>query len=416
MLKKSYFVLSIGLTLLASQVVFADTEQRRQAKRIHDRLTGTPPSDSILAEMETLLMNDSTGKSAADKALEDPAFYNVTLKNFAAPWTNEEQTVFTPLNDYTATVIGMIRDDIDFREVLSGDILYTGDPSVVIDDNSQPVPYSNFNNDHYVTLENLGPETGNLADDTILTRQNQSNITGLDSAATAGIMTTRAAARAFFFKGTSRAMFRFTFMNHLCTDLEPLKDNSRIPDRVHRDVSRSPGGDSRIFLNSCVACHAGMDGFMGAYAYYDLEFDEANDIVDESTPHLVYTPDKVQAKFLINENNFKPGHVTIDDSWINYWRNGQNALLGWSDNYQGLQKDAKGHAFGNGAKTMGRELANSEAFAQCQVRKVFQNVCLREPGNSNDRTEVNSIVDSFKADDYKMKQVFRDVAAYCKGN
>jgi len=409
-------VLSIGLTLLASQVVFADTEQRRQAKRIHDRLTGTPPSDSILAEMETLLMNDSTGKSAADKALEDPAFYNVTLKNFAAPWTNEEQTVFTPLNDYTATVIGMIRDDIDFREVLSGDILYTGDPSVVIDDNSQPVPYSNFNNDHYVTLENLGPETGNLADDTILTRQNQSNITGLDSAATAGIMTTRAAARAFFFKGTSRAMFRFTFMNHLCTDLEPLKDNSRIPDRVHRDVSRSPGGDSRIFLNSCVACHAGMDGFMGAYAYYDLEFDEANDIVDESTPHLVYTPDKVQAKFLINENNFKPGHVTIDDSWINYWRNGQNALLGWSDNYQGLQKDAKGHAFGNGAKTMGRELANSEAFAQCQVRKVFQNVCLREPGNSNDRTEVNSIVDSFKADDYKMKQVFRDVAAYCKGN
>jgi len=159
-----------------------------------------------------------------------------------------------------------------------------------------------------------------------------------------------------------------------------------------------------------------MDGFMGAYAYYDLEFDEANDIVDESTPHLVYTPDKVQAKFLINENNFKPGHVTIDDSWINYWRNGQNALLGWSDNYQGLQKDAKGHAFGNGAKTMGRELANSEAFAQCQVRKVFQNVCLREPGNSNDRTEVNSIVDSFKADDYKMKQVFRDVAAYCKGN
>jgi len=410
MFKKSYFALSIGLVLLASQVVIADTEQRRQAKRIHDRLTGTPPSESILDEMETLLMSDSTGKSAAEKALEDPAFYNVTLKNFAAPWTNEEQTVFTPLNDYSATVIGMIRDDVDFREVLSGDILYTGDPSVVSDN------YSNFNNDHYVTLENLGPETGNLGDDTILIQQTQSSITNLDSAATAGIMTTRAAARAFFFKGTSRAMFRFTLMNQLCTDLEPLKDNSRIPDRVHRDVSRSPGGDSRIYLNSCVGCHAGMDGFMGAYAYYDLNFDETNDIVDETTPHLIYTPGNVQAKFLINENNFNPGHVTIDDSWINYWRNGNNALLGWNDNYPGFQIDAKGHAFGNGAKTMGRELANSEAFAQCQVKKVFQNVCLREPGNSNDRTEVNTIVDSFKADGYKMKQVFRDVAAYCKGN
>ena len=37
-------------------------------------------------------------------------FYNVTLKNWIAPWTNEEQTVFTDLNDYTATAIGMIRD------------------------------------------------------------------------------------------------------------------------------------------------------------------------------------------------------------------------------------------------------------------------------------------------------------------
>ncbi len=416
MLKIFFLALSMGLVLLTSQAVFADTEQRRQAKRIHDRLTGTPPSKSVLAEMETLLTNDPSGKSAAEKALQDPAFYNVTLKNFATPWTNEQQTVFAPLNDYTATVIGMIRDDIDFRELLSGDILYTGDPAVVVDDNSQSVSYSNFTNDHYVTLDNLGPETGNLGDESILIQQTQSAITGLDTAATAGIMTTRAAARAFFFKGTSRAMFRFTFLNHLCTDLEAIKDNSRIPDRVTRDVSRSPGGDSRIFLNSCVGCHAGMDGLMGAYAFYDLDFVESNDIVDETTPHLIYTPGEVQAKFLINANNFKPGHVTVDDRWINYWRNGQNALLGWTDNYAGFQQDEKGHAFGNGAKTMGRELANSEAFAQCQVEKVFQNVCLREPGNTDDRAQVSSIVTDFKTDGYKMKQVFRDVAAYCKGS
>lgn len=407
MLKIPFLALSVSLTLITSQAVIADTEQRRQAKRIHDRLTGTPPSDMILAEMETLLTDDPSGKSAAEKALEDPAFYNVTLKNFAAPWTNEEQTVFTPLNDYTATVIGMIRDNVDFREVLSGDIIYTG--------NNSPA-YNNFNNDHYEALENLGPQAGNLADDTILVASTQSATTGLDTAATAGVMTTRAAARAFFYKGTNRAMFRFTLMNHLCTDLEPLKDNSRIPDRVHRDVSRSPGGDSRIYLNSCVSCHAGMDGFMGAYANYNLEFDEVNDVVTEDTARLVYTPGVVQDKFLINENNFKPGHITADDSWINYWRNGQNALLGWSSSYNGLTLDEKGHAIGNGAKSMGMELANSEAFAQCQVRKVFENVCLREPGNSTDRTQVNTIVTDFKAASYNMKNVFRDVAAYCKGN
>ena len=30
---------------------------------------------------------------AAAIAIENTAFYNVTLKNFAAPWTNRDQTV-----------------------------------------------------------------------------------------------------------------------------------------------------------------------------------------------------------------------------------------------------------------------------------------------------------------------------------
>lgn len=400
--------LTLSLMITFSQSTFADAEQRRQAKRIHDRLTGVPPSENVLNEMEILLATNSDGKSAAEKALENDAFYNVTLKNFVAPWTNEEQTVFTPLNDYTATVIGMIRDDIDFREVLYGNVLYTG--------NNSPA-YSNTNNQHYEALEALGPVVGNLADDTILIKQTQSVITGLNSSATAGIMTSRAASRAYFVLGTNRAMFRFTLINHLCTDLEPLKDNSRIPDRVRQDVSRSPGGDSRIYLNSCVGCHAGMDGMMGAFAHYELDFaEDGNGNLIEDTAQLEYDNSSVQGKYLINKNNFEPGHVTIDESWINYWRNGQNALLGWSPSYPGLVLDEKGHAIGNGAKSLGQELANSNAFAQCQVKKVFQTVCLREPGNTADRSEVNGIVTDFKSGGYQMKQVFRDVAAYCKGN
>jgi len=407
MFKNTFLTVSLGFILISSQMVYADAEQRRQAKRIHDRLTGTPPDATVLGQMESLLITDPSGKLAAEEALKNPAFYNVTLKNFVAPWTNEEQTVFTPLNDYSATVIGMIRDDIDFREVLYGDILYTG--------NNLPA-YNNSNNQHYAALEALGPVAGNLADNTILQPQTQSAITLLDSSATAGVLTTRAAARAFFYLGTNRAMFRFTLMNHLCTDLEPLKDNSRIPDRVHRDVSRSPGGDSRIFLNSCVGCHAGMDGMMGAFAHYELNFNEdGNGNVIEDSATMEYTPNSVQGKFLINENNFKAGHVTVDDSWINYWRNGQNSLLGWSSSYPGLVLDEKGHAIGNGAKSLGRELANSTAFAQCQVKKAFQTVCLREPGNNADRSAFNTIVTDFRSG-YRMKQVFRDVAAYCKGN
>ena len=88
---------------------------------------------------------------------------------------------------------------------------------------------------------------------------------------------------AFFSDGTNRAMLRFTLMNHLCTDLEPLKDITRTPDRVRRDVSRSPGGDSRIFQNGCVGCHAGMDGLAGAYAYYEWDYS-----TDKADGQLVY--------------------------------------------------------------------------------------------------------------------------------
>ena len=398
-----------GLIFAVQSSVFAGDLQLRQAKRIHDRLTGIPPDTTTLQNMEIALNSDATGKSAADIALLNPAFYNVTLKNFVAPWTNEEQTVFTPLNDYTATAIGMIRDGIDFREVLFGDILYIG--------NNSPA-YSVSNNDHYEALDALGPVNGNLANTSVLIKQTQSAVTSLNSAATAGVITTRAAARAFFILGTNRAMFRFTMMNHLCTDLEPIKDNTRTPDRVHRDVSRSPGGDSRIYLNSCVGCHAGMDGLLGAYANYNLEFTPDSDgNVIENTARLVYTPNAVQEKFLINENNFKPGHVTQDDSWINYWRNGQNSLLGWSSGYPGANLDDRGNAIGNGAKSMGMELAYSDAFAQCQVKKVFKAVCFRDPDDySADRTTVNKIKTDFIASGYKMKQVFRDVAASCKGD
>ncbi len=412
--------------LLLSSTLYAGPTERNQAKRIFDRLTGTPPSAEVLDDMEDALEADDSGVSAAEIAVEDPAFYNVTLKNWVTPWTNEEQTVFAPLNDYTATVIGIVRDDVDFREVLFGDVLYTGNSSLDIDD------YSHSNNNHYIELEQLGPEVGDLSDVGILVQTSQSAIPGgLPSAATAGVMTTRAASKAFYYLGTNRAMFRFTLMNHLCTDLEPIKDNTRSPDRVRQDVSRSPGGDSRIFLNSCVSCHAGMDGLAGAYAYYELEFNGDKDTdVDafENSAQLVFEDGVVTGKHLINANNFITGYVTDDDSWINYWRVGQNELMGWNDDYpiEGLITidPETGHASGSGAKSMGMELANSDAFAKCQVKKAFQAVCLRDPNDYQaDREKAfgengvpDSILANFIASDYQMKRVFVESAAYCKGD
>jgi len=395
--------LSIILPLLVGSLAQAGVTERDQARRIHDRLTGVAPTNAVLDIMEAQIVGNDA-EAAAFEAMKNPAFYNVTLKNYAAPWTNEDRSVFVPLNDYTATVVGMIRDDIDFREVLYGNIIYTGNANGV-------TAYSNANNTHYEQLEQLGPILGDLSNASILQQQTQTAVTGLQADATAGIMTTRAAAEAFFKDGTNRAMFRFTLLNHLCSDLEPLKDVSRVPDRVRQDVSRSPGGDSRIYMFSCVGCHAGMDGLGGAYAKYNF---------NTETEQLEYTQTGVDPKYLINADNFKPGYIATDDSWVNYWRNGQNKLLGWSDTLisedPAISIDARGHTSGFGAKSMGKELANSKAFASCQVKKAFQAVCLHNPdGYADDRSIVESITADFMgADNYNMKSVFAKVAAYCK--
>jgi hypothetical protein len=360
--------------------------QRRQAKRIHDRLAGVPPSESVLVTMENLLVANN-GLGAAAIAMENNAFYNVTLKNFATPWTNRDQTLFAPLNDYTATVIGMIRDDVPFNQLLSADLIYTGDPALGLPVNLQT------SNDHYKVMEEQGID---LKDN--LVPALQSVVYSYPGTATAGVMTSRAAGEAFFSDGTNRRMFRFTLLNHLCSDLEQVKDISRSPDRIRQDVSRSPGGDSRLFMNSCVGCHNGMDPMAQAFAYYNF---------DTGTQRVQFTQGSVQPKYLINENTFKYGFVTPDDHWDNYWRSGQNALLGWDGNLPGS---------GDGAKSLGIELASSEAFARCQVNKVFKTVCLREPGNSADRSQIDLITASFKATNYNMKTVFAETAVYCKGD
>jgi hypothetical protein len=395
---------SFFLVILSVQAPIAEAGPREQAKRIHDRIAGVPPSPEVLQQMEDLVAAGNA-VGAAEIALQDPAFYDVTLKNFVAPWTNEAMSPFVPLNDYTATVIGIVRDNRDFREVLYGNILYRGDGSLGLE------PYSNRNNDHYEQLERSGQS---LSDTSVLVHTTQSaENPELPADATAGVLTTRAAAKAFFSAGTNRAMFRFTLLNHMCNDLEQVADVSLPPDRIRQDVSRSPGGDSRVFLNNCVGCHTGMDPMTQAFAYYNYEYD-ANADPDGELGRLIYnatgeadpeTGTRVVAKYHINSTTFEPGYVTPDDGWDNYWRSGANRRLGWDPALPGS---------GSGAKSLGREFANSDAFAQCQVKKVFRNVCLREPSDSSDRAAVQGMVSIFRTG-YNLKDVFAESAAYCKG-
>jgi hypothetical protein len=398
--KRAMLLVLTVISVFGSLAVSADAYD--QAKQIHDRIAGVPPDAATLQAMRNQIAN-SDPLTAALMATDNPSFYNVTLKNFVAPWTNRDHNVFVPLNDYTATVIGIVRDDVDFRNILFGDIIYVG---------TGVAAYSTTNNANYDALE---AQAADLSDTGKLVQRTQSSVTGIPSNATAGVLTTRAASKAFFIDGTNRAMFRFTLVNHLCRDMEQVHDTSRAPDRIRQDVSRSPGGDARVFLNGCIGCHTGMDPMTQAFAYYNFQYDKATDPTADAG-FLKYnaagdvdpiTGTRVVRKYFNNNTTFPYGYITLDDHWDNYWRAGQNAVLGWDSALPGS---------GDGAKSLGQELANTQAFAQCQVEKVFQNVCLRAPADAADRAQVSAMTADFQSGGYKLRKVFAESAVYCMGN
>lgn len=380
-------VAAILLSLLAS-TSFAGS--REQAKRIHDRLTGVPPLSAVLDSMAAKIDGgDAVG--AAYDAMDNPAFYNSTIRELAAPWTNRERSIYVDLNDTIATVIGVVRDDVPFDQVLFEDIVYVGSA------NSTAIPYSQTDNDHYLDLQ---LNRIDLSDPANLERRRQSDLPntpiGVDQ--TAGIMTTRGFAEAFLVAGTNRAAIRFAALNHLCMDMEDFRDLTAHPDKIRQDVSRSPGGDSNIFLNDCLTCHAGLDGLAGGFAYYDF---------DEELQQLVYTDANVQPKFLNGAGTFPFGFETGNDNWINYWRTGPNEFVGWN---------AAGGGSGSGAKSLGTEIAQTRQFAECQVKRVFEKVCYRSPNGPADEQAVANIATLFEANNRSMKRVFAETAVHCMGN
>jgi hypothetical protein len=376
-------VLGLGLLLAAP----ATAGPREQARKLHDRIVGVPPSAAVLDQMATMIAaNDTLG--AANLAMQNPQFLMTSVKNLVTPWTNVDQNVHADLNDYTALLIGMIRDDVPFTQVLTADLMYVGA-------NVQP-GYSQTDNDHYVALES---QRVDLSNQSLFVAVTQSGLPGsqLMPGDTAGVITTRAAGEAFFSAGTNRRMWRFTTLNYLCRDMELMHDITRPVDRIRQDVSRSPGGDSRLFHNACSGCHGGMDAVAGAFAYFEW---------DPTQMRVVHTPGNVAQKYLQNANVFPFGYVTTDNRWDNYWREGAHANLDWRGPNSG----------GYGPKSLGEEVAATRAFSVCQVEKVFKHVCFRPPNSDADGTAVDAIATIFESNNYSMKRVFAEVGAYCMGS
>lgn len=353
---------------------------RQTAYKLYNRLAGVPPEAATLNQLEQLIRNGQI-EEAAELSLQSPYFYNVTLKNWVKSWSNVEQSNRVPLNDYVATVVGMIRDDIPFDTVLYGDHLY-------VLQNGNIANYSPSSNAHYEQGENGSLD---LSSPSILVRRSQSSLNGISD--TAGVLTTRASGEAYLSAGTNRRLTRFTFMNFLCRDFENVMDTTTPDFYVRRDVERDPGGDSRTYRNNCVGCHAGQDALGGAFAYFDFR-----------DGRVIHQPGTVQEK--INRNNlFEEGHIVTNNEWHNLWSMGQNSSLGW-----------RGDQRGQGARELGRMIAQSQAFSQCMTTRVWELVCLNPPVDEAAQQAIQTLSTEFEQqNNYNMKRLFARVSAHCIG-
>ena len=182
-----------GCALLLSLAGTASAGPAEQAKRIYERLAGEPPSPAVMMQLANAVCGASTcapgsprchrairadGRGHRHRQATAPTFYNVTLKNWVIPWTNRDQTVFAPLNDYAATVIGMVRDNVAFNTVLSADLVYTV--------NAAGLPAS-----ARPTTTTTPPRRATASTCATLAQEaTQSAAYGMPSAATAGLITT----------------------------------------------------------------------------------------------------------------------------------------------------------------------------------------------------------------------------------
>jgi hypothetical protein len=398
--------------------------------------TGTGPKYPQLKLYTDKIMAGDV-MQAAYLATREPGFYNSTLWNMITPLSDAGKNslgttgTITDLNDFTATWIGIVRDDLNAQLLLTGNQIYVpkaykpasagacaasavykstqpyvdamtamyADPiNNGLDKQLVPAPQCVYNNSKELAFSSDNP------------------IIHPDAA---GLLTTRQWGVAGLYMGTNRRAIRYMLDRFLCHDITDVRDSGLAEWRIRRDVDHAPGGDPKIYHASCRSCHTSLDSLGGAYAFYDSypnPNQNVNPVGNLSDWRLFYVnaggygEDVTMPKMNKNSSVFPPGYVTGDDSWINFLTtNNWQPIFGWSS---AVPTQA------NGVHALGMMIANSEGFSKCMAKRVYQQVCtMGTPANVDvnfngpDAGVINDLSTYFQSTNYNMRRLFQKAAS-----
>jgi hypothetical protein len=397
------------------------TPTMKRAQTIYTRITGvkTPIDNPVIGQMADL-MDQNQSFQAAALATQDPNFLNITVRDMASKMSTRDELISSPLNDFTATIVGATRDGLDARSLLSSDLIYVADPK------KAAVPSSLIrdqltSNRHYEALQAGGFDLAK-----VLVPSKQMMYDGTKAVPhpdPAGLLTTRGWMSAHAIAGTNRRMVEYAFREFLCTPIDKWSDSNGSDAPIGRDVDRFPGGSHTKFTTTCRNCHSRMDPLRSAFAYFTFSNGFAKHslvvnrlpagILNEDTqmgmaaglkptdPANTQLPNLGNVSFVAdkmnhNEQVFPGGRVIVDNSFINA------ATEPWAMNYFGW----RGPVQGNGAKDFGSMVANSKQFSRCLAKRVFASVCKRET-QSFDEALMQTVANEFETNGYKLDYLFK---------
>jgi hypothetical protein len=391
--------------------------QRLKAQDIFLRLTGTktPIYDPVLTQMvEKLNANDPIGAAAI--ATADFRFINITARDFASKMSNRAETINVPLNDFTATVIGVVRDELSAQRLLTDNITYQADPTKAAVPSTLITDILRSNN-HYDALD-----TQRVDLNQVLTRFDKSGnplkqkvfdgTTSQDMPNPAGLLTSRGWLSAHAIAGTDRRLVEYSLREFLCTPLENVADSTGPDNVIGRDIDRFPGGSHTKFTTTCRACHTIMDGFRPAYAYITFNSDyvmhsytspaaKSQDEEDKGIAMLKSPADGasyISQKVNRNETVFPGGRITVDDNWVN------NASYGSNASYFAWKSTS-----GKGLPAFGKMISESRQFPICMAKRVYTQVCKREPA-ATEMDMINAAASEFSTTrNYNLKYLFQRI-------
>ena len=444
----------------------------KKAKRLHTSLTGTSPS-----RLESSLIIRAIRQGRLEQVSRDiiesrngfqnsGAFYNVTVKDFATPWSSEDGSVFTSLNDMTGTVVGYTRDELPFNEILWRDTVYKAigvtfkggqlrffeganypsgtTASTVCSNTVASDPRNRKMRIWYIDPNNPNGDPTNPANARCrLTDHSRSELRKADLADKLYIPKMDMLVETNLIKGPPKHYRSLENQGFDMSDREVFKNTSQLV-KLHRTPAAVSGLMSLSSFGSAFLS-AGTNRAAIAFSmkyFFCKDMEELNDTtipdfrnrrdVDRSPGGESSTyknrcvgchagMDALAGAFAYYDWNdgviyedgqvvkkmnhnvvYSDGFVTNDDSWINLWDQGQNATLGW-----GPQK------VGRGVKELGQMFSETKAFRHCMAKQVFEKVCFRKPASSKDLKLINENSEYFQDQSFNMKKLFIKTSIDC---